>query len=302
MILVEDNPTKTFTVPPGVLHYAWDDIERIGGDKAWIFSKRDSAIRAFGFYIAHKLDVDYVLTLDDDCFPSPGHEDLVDWHLSVLNSYSRWVPSIPGERTRGMPYQNLGKLDDVVANMGLWTNVADYDSIQTLHTKAYDGELGFFQPPHFNSLIPRDQYAPICGMNLFFAVRALPLFYFPLMGQGYPYKRMDDIWMGILAKKIADRLGWHISVGEPFIEHKRASDPFVNLVKEAPGIAANETFWEIIDRIELTAKTPTDVVRELGRELLSSVDEYITKLGKALPVWADLCEEPTVEESFVGVS
>ncbi len=128
-------------------------------------------------------------------------------------------------------------------------------------------------------------------MNLYIRHEAIPFMYFPFMGEGQPYKRFDDIWAGVIAKRALDLLGWHMSVGEPFVEHRRASDPFANLVKETPGIVANEMFWEAIDGIEVpSGKTPQDIVATLGRGLEGLEDAYLKRLGQALQVWARLCE------------
>ena len=106
-------------------------------------------------------------------------------------------------------------------------------------------------------------------MNLCFSRRAIPLMYFPLMGQGQP-----------------DALGWSFSVGEPFVRHARASDPFVNLVKEAPGIKANETFWEDIDAAP--ARIWTDAVGTLSEYCLGRLGWHMQQLGKALAAWKAL--------------
>ena len=61
-------------------------------------------------------------------------------------------------------------------------------------------------------------------------------------------------------KKICDHLGLDVSIGKPTVFHQRASDPFVNLVKEAPGIALNESFWQEIDAITIAGFKPGFVV------------------------------------------
>jgi reversibly glycosylated polypeptide/UDP-arabinopyranose mutase len=128
-------------------------------------------------------------------------------------------------------------------------------------------------------------------MNLAFRREALPLMYLPLMGQGQPYDRFDDIWGGILAKRACDLLGWHIAVGHPVVDHHRASDPFVNLVKEAAGIKVNEAFWERVDRGRLpvwqAVMAPRDVMNSIGVGLEIDCDPYTKNLGRALQRWTD---------------
>jgi hypothetical protein len=125
-------------------------------------------------------------------------------------------------------------------------------------------------------------------MSLYFRREFAPLAYFPLMGAGQPYRRFDDIWFGIAAKHVADHLGWKISAGGPVVEHVRASNVFKNLAAEAPGIVANEHYWEAVASVKLTETTATGCVRELGEKLQNSDDAYVCRWGVALTVWAGL--------------
>ncbi len=201
-----------------------------------------------------------------------------------MESVTKWAESVPYQRTRGLPYHNKGKLDSVVMSVGLWVGVPDFDSIQTLSAPVLDN----FEPPKYTRLLANGQYTPICGMNLAFKREAAPLCYFPLMGLNSPYNRFDDIWFGILAKKICDHLRLHISCGMPFVYHDRHSNPFVNLQKEAPGIAFNENFWTIVDKIKLESTTIRDCVKEVAKNLLQCNDSYVSTLGKAMQVWETL--------------
>lgn len=285
--VVEDNPTKTFTIPtehPDVTHYSWAEIADCLGEDAWIISKRDSAIRAFGFLAAYWGNHDFVITLDDDCFPIADYLPFAAQHVAAITTQPVWVESVPGRRTRGLPYEQRGVLQSVVANMGLWANVADDDAITTLALRP-----GHFTPPSGSRVIPSGQIVPLCGMNLAFNRHVTPLFYFPLMGEGQPYRRMDDIWAGVISQTLMAHLGWSLAVGEPFVEHRRASDPMTNLVKEAPGVAFNEFFWKHVRRPQLTQTDPIGCVDELGTKLPTGApNEYTARLGDALRVWASL--------------
>lgn len=286
MILVEDNPTRAFAPIPGVIHYSWKEIAEIAGGLTWIFSRRDSAIRSFGYLAARWMGAEYIGTLDDDCYPHP--EMTGTWfgaHEAAMNDIPKWIPSIPGIRTRGLPYRNLGTLQSHI-NHGLWSRVADYDSVQTFARMGQPDE--YFAPPKGSRVIPSGQLFPFCSMNVCFRAAAAPLMYFPLMGEGQPYARFDDIWGGVIAKTIADVLGWLVTCGEPHVEHQRASDPFVNLVKEAPGIAFNEQFWEYIDSVHWGEINPIACVAELARKLQTVAVPYVSRLGDALLAWASL--------------
>lgn len=288
IIVVEDNPKPTMRImyDDRVSHYSWADVDARLGDKSWIISKRDSAIRSFGFLKAHEFGAKYIFTLDDDCIPE---KTFIEDHINNLERTPRWTTSANG-RTRGLPYENLGVLPNVVMSLGLWTGVPDFDAIQTLSNPDTTLEL-----PKQTRIMPHGQFFPFCGMNFCFKRSVTPLCYFPLMGEGVPYNRFDDIWFGIIAKKICDHLNLLITCGKPFIHHQRASDKYKNLEREAAGIRVNEQFWEYIDGISLTSKTPAECMAEVGEHLqitpLKVFDErsdYRIKLGRALLLWASL--------------
>jgi reversibly glycosylated polypeptide/UDP-arabinopyranose mutase len=291
VILSEDSDTKRMQprCPWPLHHTAHDDVYAKLGNDAWIISRGDSARRCFGFLVAAERGAEWILTLDDDCRPVPGAPPICAAHLAAMRSHAVCQPTA-GMRTRGLPYRQLGTVESKL-NMGLWRGNADVDGPTGLTPQPY------FTPPAGSQFAnPRLRY-PLCGMNLFFHRSLLPALYFPLMGEGQPYRRFDDIWCGWLLQKLAEHCGISWSFGEPFIEHVRASDPFKNLVAEAPGIVVNETIWQRINDVTLSAATACDLALsaaaiELG-EALHSLDGYLSTLGRALQVWARLA---TVEE------
>jgi reversibly glycosylated polypeptide/UDP-arabinopyranose mutase len=259
-------------------HFSHAEVRQRLGKDAWIISRGDSARRCFGFLIARELGAEWVLTLDDDCFPRD--RPICQAHLEAMAKHRTCQPTA-GMRTRGLPYRQLGELATCL-NMGLWCNVPDLDGPQGLTQQPY------FTPPAGSTLAnPRQRY-PLCGMNLFFHVDMVPALYFPLMGEGQPYRRFDDIWAGWIFQKVAEhcRIPW--SFGEPWIEHIRASDPFANLVKEAPGIVVNESFWQTVDGVELRSSDPAGAVAEIGAALRDNRDPYFAQLGEALEMWTRL--------------
>lgn len=294
VFLVEDNPKASFVwqMGPNDRHFSWQEIEEITSPRHWIFSRRDSAIRCFGFLAAYWSGADYVLTLDDDCFPDSDGYIFSD-HINAMEGSTKWSPTC-GFATRGVPYRNLGRFR-TVANVGLWSGVGDYDAVQTLSM----GKTGEFIPPAGSRIVPRGQYTNVCGMNLCIARAAIPLFYMPLMGDGQPFSRFDDIWSGIIAKRCLDHLGWSMSIGGPTVCHKRASNVFDNLVKEAPGVRLNEVFWQIIDQAPIGGSTAEECIQTLGVSLSEgklvgdiSISEddskYLKKMGSAMYTWGKL--------------
>src|SRR4051812_1998910 len=91
VLVVEDGPGKTFGLPGGARHYAGPEVGAAPGADAWVISRRASACRCFGFLYAWWAGFDYVLTLDDDCHPHPGHGDLVTRHRLALEGHQRWA-------------------------------------------------------------------------------------------------------------------------------------------------------------------------------------------------------------------
>lgn len=286
VVIVQDTP-EPFSLFGGGLYshqqYCWKDIDQELKENGWIISRHDTAIKSYGFWKAYQMGADYIFVMDDDCLPIGPVDQHIKRHLENLNGVARWTPSVPGQRTRGLPYKNQGNLQNVVLSVGLWEGVPDFDSVYTLGANPSGIEL-----PQHDRIIPQGQYFPMCGMNLCFKREITPLMYFPLMGDGQPYRRFDDIWCGIITKKVCDHLGYHITVGRPFVFHKKASNVFTNLAKEAPGIGANETFWETIDRISLTGSNPVECMLEIGLALRSNDDRYLSKLGEAISTWTAL--------------
>lgn len=76
--------------------------------------------------------------------------------------------------------------------------------------------------------------------------------------------------------------------GSPFVEHRKASNPFINLKKEASGITTNEILWKLIDSVELREKTPIACYRELNTKLQYPNTPYFTNLKQAIYLWLDL--------------
>ena len=280
-IVVEDNPQKSFNLNSDIEHFSWKEIDEELGNKSWIISRRDSAIRSFGFYYAYKMGYENIFTLDDDCLPI--NISFIEDHLKNLNNFSQWTHSVPGQRTRGFPYGDVGKNTNVKVSMGLWENVPDYDAIQEL-----SGNNPKLVLPTEVRLMPANQYFPLCGMNMCFKREIAPLMYFPLQGKGWPYGRFDDIWCGVIMKKVCDWLRFQIAVGPPNVNHTRASNVFKNIIKEAPGIGFHDTFWKSIDEVDLTNDNPIGCMVEISEKLSNSNDEYLRKVGYAIKDWADI--------------
>jgi hypothetical protein len=291
IVVVQDAPEADIRVPDTLEAvaaerlevFSWAEIDTMLSDPS-IISRQDSAIRSFGFWHAWATGAEIIFTLDDDCFPAG--EDIVGRHRDNLYRTQAWQSSVPGMHVRGLPYRNAGVLRDVHLSMGLWRGCPDLDAITTLagaQTGASIAGIG-------TRVMPSAQYFPMSGMNLAFRREVACLMYFPPMGLGQPYGRFDDIWCGIVLQRIFRHLSYSIVCGLPLVDHRRASNPFVNLVKEAPGVAANEHVWKTVDAVELSGNDPRSCMQEMGAALGASDDEYVSRWGQAIAAWCALFE------------
>ncbi len=294
LILMEDNLLQTFDCDvTNHIHLSWADIN--DRSWSWIIPRRSDTVRSFAYWFAWKSGYKFLQTLDDDCYPEPGYENLNELHKSMLTR-SKWFNTLNSVRPRGTPYYNLGTRE-VHINHGLWTGILDYDAPQQLVNPVPEIYS------HDNRIIPHGAYHSFCGMNAIWRREAIVLSYHMLMGhrvigsllEKLPFDRFGDIWCGIVQKKICDHLGWVISSGTPYIHHDRASNPFTNLRKEANGLEVNEWFWEKIDAINLTTCIgPVECYKEIARYVGLFDGEYAAywkNLGNAMNTWANLFRE-----------
>jgi reversibly glycosylated polypeptide / UDP-arabinopyranose mutase len=263
---------------------SWADVDRHVCPPS-VISRGDSAIRSYGFWRAWCAGAEVVFTLDDDCYPSTTPSDFVAAHLHNLHATPAWSSTVPGLRVRGLPYRNVGVLSGVAVSMGLWLGQADLDSVQSLAHARTGEDLVAGTPTR---VMPSRQYFPLSGMNVAFTREVACLMYFAPMGMEQPYRRFDDIWCGLVVQKVCAHLGRSIICGEPFVVHQRASDPFVNLAKEAPGIGANEGMWAVVDAVELRGSEPLECMTEMGEALSLDTDGYVRRWGRAITDWCAL--------------
>ena len=291
-VVVDDAETEPFRQAaeklPRPVVVGWTEIER-DLENEWIISRQDSAIRSYGFLVAYRdlENFDLICTLDDDCFP------LVKGHaISHRRSmeFPAWQSTLDQTRVRGLPFSDAPKLKADV-NIGLWEGVFDLSSIDQLANgpQAYQS-LTVAQKESYNRVIPQNVQVPMCGMNLAFSRRAAPLMYFGLQGRSQPVGRFDDIWCGVIAKKICDHLGWSWTCGRPIVEHQRASNPFANLTKEAPGIVEHEHLMPYLTGVKLTESSLCGCFSEMAEAILKYQPvhlptDYFRKLGRAMNVW-----------------
>jgi len=295
LIIVEDHTSQQIELPKikfqSVSHYSWQDIKKDFGRDEWIFSRQNAGIRSYGFWKAFQTGADMIITLDDDCYPVDN--DFLDQHIRNLSLKAPrgWYGTFPHPDfmyTRGFPY-DIRAVYPVMVSHGLWSKNLDLDGM----TQKNHPHLNIPSYAPLLSFIPQGQYFPMCSMNLAFRREVTPLMFFPLMGKdsgGNPwgFDRFDDIWAGIFAKKIMDHLGYAVSNGSPFVEHRKASDADTNIQKEKTGLPVNEKIWLWADSVQLTKQTPALCYRELAQGISFPHTRYFTKLRQAMIIWSEL--------------
>lgn len=256
---------------------------------AWIIPQKSCACKSYAIYRAWKDNADRVFCLDDDCMPKSG----VSWfgeHRRKLSSRANnsLFRTIYGVRPRGIPYQEDRP---IVLSHGLWSVIPDVDAVTQM--------TGFGKPTFIDGTIPQGALFPFCGMNWACNREIIPLMYF---APNWKVDRFDDIWCGFIAKKILDHLGYAVLSGEPLINHVRASDPLVNIEKEAAGYRMNRDFYQFISKLSPLPKhedTPMRAIEYMGCIIEGRPDypdkaiegQYWKKYGEALQIWASLFEE-----------
>jgi reversibly glycosylated polypeptide/UDP-arabinopyranose mutase len=212
------------------IKYSVDDV--MGKYKDVIYNKNDG-VRNLGFAFVAKFlpRVEYIITLDDDCYPN--NNDPIEEHIQALNMRvpTSWI-STATHYMRGFPY-GVRNEAEVVLSHGVWENVKDWDAATQLTHGNRDVTF-------YKGSIPKGIMYPMCIMNVAFKRKILPYMYQAPMGEKIGLDRFADIWCGIESKKMIDSLGLAVVSGYSTIWHDRASNVFVNLVKEAKGIGLNE--------------------------------------------------------------
>ena len=296
VIIVEDNPQKTFKIEgDNIIHYSWKEIDGDLKENSWIIPRRTDCVRSYGYYKAYKSGTDFLITLDDDCYPTQTEPYLIELFIKHLKNQvgNDWFNTLSGRMEnhsgfypRGFPYKNRNK--PVVLCHGLWNNVPDFDG----QTQLANPGVRIKAPNIEATTVPHNVFFPMCGMNMAIRREAIPSFYFLLMGKDkndnrWGFDRFGDIWCGIFIKKIIDHLEKAAVSGYPIIHHDRASNAQKNAELEIAGLEINEWLYKEVEKIQLTSQTFKSCYRELA-EKLPAKNNYFSKLKKAMIIWSEL--------------
>jgi len=247
-----------------------------GTKASHVIPARCHAETSFGFLLAYEERPDIVIELDDDTYPA-SHNSIVDGHVSNLRNQScpivissgGWYNTlenaeldVPNVFPRGHPYNvslRSGTYSwsnaesKAVLNMGLWLGHPDLDALTILSRGGLDGRCDVKSTGIKRSrlAVGKGTYFSLCSMNVAFKPEILPAFYQLYMNY-MGVDRFDDIWSGVLLKKVTDHLGVHLSMGAPTVVHeKRPRDIFRDLRAELEGLAINEILWRTVDTLEI---------------------------------------------------
>lgn len=206
-------------------------VKEVMGKYSNLIYNFNDGVRNLGFAQAYKDGADIFVTLDDDTLPEG---DTIQDHLDILNSRQpiSYMNSVDDIYMRGFPYWAREEAE-VMFSHGVWKGVYDFDASTQL-------VLGTQQPQHRKIPVPKGILMPVCVMNVAWKREVMPYYYqAPMFGD---INRFADIWSGFEVKKAIDKNNWAMVTGYAKVNHNRASNPFVNLVKEAKGVGMNEEY------------------------------------------------------------
>lgn len=300
LIVVEDKKEITGVPPEGwdIERYSHKEIDDELKDKAWIIPNGDGGIRSFGIYKAFQYGYTnpnaFTICLDDDVYPLNSTSKFVQQHQEILMSETKtgpWFNQIQNSDVfpRGFPVNpKWRKNRRIVLNMGLWKDNPDLSAFEYFK-EGYDEtkEIKFTA-----GTIPYGQFFCLSSMNVAFDNIMTPAMYHMWTGTASGVYRYDDVWAGMFSKKIADHLGFAMTMGDPTVVHRRKSDPKKSLQKEIYGMTLHERFWASIDNAILEGDNVLDCYLELADQTeffgVTNHINFFKKLGKAMETWARL--------------
>jgi reversibly glycosylated polypeptide/UDP-arabinopyranose mutase len=208
-----------------------ESIKSVIGKYSSLIYNFNDGVRNLGFAKAYKDGMEIIISLDDDVLPCG---DTIQDHLDILGTQQpiTYMNSVDDVYMRGFPYWARNEAT-VMFSHGVWNGVYDFDASTQL-------VLGTPHLRHRKMPVPKGVLMPVCVMNVAFRREILPYYYqAPMFGD---INRFADIWSGWEVKKAIDDLNMCMVTGYAKVNHNRASNPFVNLIKEARGVGMNEDY------------------------------------------------------------
>jgi hypothetical protein len=303
---------------------AWFDGHGLGASKG-VVPRRSHAETSFGLLrMLEDPSLKYGVFIDDDTSPIAG-QDYFGTHLANLQvtgkhlevSTGPWVDVLRAGSTlatvppRGFPFgvspaspqERQVEVKRVVCSQGLWTQTPDFDAVRILAVGGPRVRDGIPGVEGKGSNFARTFAAPIgspitiCSMNLAFVRDIIPAFYqFPMDDNQWGVGRFDDIWSGLVLKRVADSFGWHTLHGLPLCRHAKAGrNVFRDLSLEAAGLHLNEVMADILAKVEVDGPLEARAAAVAGA--LEGGDwsslhngPFLNYCGKQMRTWIACCE------------
>ena len=287
VIVVEDAPEPTFEAPGWAEHYAWADIDADLGKARECITRRSGGCRDYGFWLAGQdQSIEMVVSLDDDVAPDGGDLLARHWQALEARQMSRWYSPTPFP-CRGLPYR-VRAGEPAVLNHGLWSGVPDIDAFDQLSS----GERTWYPHPEHTAtrLVPAGLYYPMSIMNVAVRREHVRYLWMPVLPEGC--KRWDDIWSGLVFKRLADLYGWNVVTGGPCVNHTRASNVVNNLRQEMLGYGINERAWQVLETQWCRGDGAVATWRAIWHEI-GVVFPELRETARLAAVWADLWDGET---------
>ncbi|MBI4579021.1 MAG: hypothetical protein HY718_04920 [Planctomycetes bacterium] len=288
--IVEDGPARTFDLPRdggAVEHLCWADAP--GGMLACI-NVHTPGCRQIGIFRAHADGAEAIVTLDDDVRPAEGHNAFEAFREVLTRGVPVWVDPLLNYRSRGYPERNHG-LVPIAFHVGSFLTIPDVDGETQLRHAAEFGE----RPPQYvprPTIVPARQLIPVNGGVCGWTREVTPYVHYTVWDEELGYRRFDDIWMGIILKRLLDHCGLAMSYGPPCVHHVRASNAERNARLEANAKQFNETFWSWLDRALVDALNPAErslasTWRAIAGALLQMDNRWARREGECMLRWRE---------------
>jgi len=266
---------KIFITNDGSYTYKFETLDGYEDFLLYDFIHKSAASKNYALYRAYFEEED-VCIVDSDCIIP---KDFQNKHLLALSQKTgEWDNPLQGTGfySRGYP---LCRDKEVVANVGLWTEVLDINGMDRAENEPK-------KPLITGSQISRS-FIPFSGMNVAIKREAIPaLFFLPNFGD---FRRHDDIYGGYIFQSIAKKKGDYISYGEPFVKHISEVNAYEDKAAEGEMICYQEEFNQLVD--DAISRVKVGTYKDTYKDFVSKVKFKGTRfeeLLKPMKIWVSL--------------